>query len=96
MSLSILTYMCYRGAVRTQARKLPPGGGRGTDSKGAGGYASCPLAQGMKVRRLLWGIFIEDSLGRDKSAMGGGGPEYPRVTNKVFPALSHGWWSIIF
>ena len=24
--LSILTYMCYRGAVRTQARKLPPGG----------------------------------------------------------------------
>ena len=38
MGLSILTYMCYRGAARTQARKLPPGGGMGTDSKGAYNY----------------------------------------------------------
>ena len=42
MSLSILTYMCYRGAARTQARKLPPGGGMGTDSKGAGGMRAVP------------------------------------------------------
>ena len=34
MSLSILTYMCYRGAVRTQARKLPPGGGGERTARG--------------------------------------------------------------
>jgi hypothetical protein len=96
MSLSILTYMCYRGGCPNSSQKIAPRGGDGNGQQGGRGYASCPLAQGMKVRRLLWGIFIEDSLGRDESAMGGGGPEYPRVTNKVFPALSHGWWSIIF
>ena len=34
ISLSILTYMCYRGAVRTQARKLPPGGGGERTARG--------------------------------------------------------------
>ena len=67
--------MCYRGAVRTQARKwLPPGGGRG----GKPGY---------NLRCLLWGKpgnFTLEAVSKQST------PEYPRVTNKVFPALSHG------
>ncbi len=48
--------------------------------------------EGGGVRCGKEGAFIEDSVETDPAMGGGvcGAPEDPRVTNKVFPALSHG------
>ena len=86
---------CVIGGLSELKPENCPLGGEGNGQQGGRGVCELSPSPGHESTSVTLGYFYRRLTRSRQVSYGGGGPEYPRVTNKVFPALSHGWWSII-